>query len=96
MCVALLMGPCVLEVGCVITRSAGYLIITEPTYNSHATPIDFSHRSNQEINLNHFLKEGKILENQPIKPHVPLLMLRRAKPVPFLCCQNTPEAECFP
>jgi len=28
----------VLEVRCVITRSAGYLIITEPAYNSHATP----------------------------------------------------------
>jgi len=36
------------------------------------------------------------LGHHPIKPHVPLLMSRRAKSIPFLCCQNTPEAECFP
>lgn len=38
---------------------------------------------------------GEILENQPIKQHVPLLFLKRAKTIPFLRCQNTPEAECF-
>jgi len=41
------------------------------------------------------LKEGKIKEYHPIKPHVPLLMLRPAKSIPFLCCQSTSEAECF-
>ena len=68
------------------------LIIIEPTSNSHATPIETNLIQKQFLAL----KEGKILEYHPIKPHVPLLMLRRAKSIPFLCCQNTPEAECFP
>jgi len=52
MCVALLIGPCVLEVGCKITRSAGYKIITEPTYNSHATP--------KQLQKKIDIREGKI------------------------------------
>ena len=40
--------------------------------------------------------KGKIWVYPPIKPHVPLLMLRPAKSIPFLCCQNTSEAECLP
>jgi len=71
------------------------LIITEPTYNSHATPIEnHTYLLIRKLNLSY--EEGKIMEYHPIKPHVPLLMLRRAKSIPFLCCQNTPEAECLP
>ena len=41
------------------------------------------------------LVKVRLMGDHPIKPHVPLLMLRPAKSIPFLCCQNTPEAECF-
>jgi len=64
--------------------------ITVPAYNSHATP-NFKKLEERLYSL----KEGKILEYHPIKPHVPLLMLRPAKSIPFLCCQSTSEAECF-
>ena len=78
MCVALLMGPCVLEVGCQIARSAGYQVITEPTYNSHATPrggrVDdpATHREKVRFRAYH-----------PIKPHAPLLESKPAKSIPF-------------
>jgi len=64
-------------------------------YNSHATPIVFQENIEKKT-IEVPFQEGKILEYHPIKPHVPLLMLKRAKSFPFLCCQNTPEAECFP
>jgi len=50
----------------------------------------------QPLKMERKFKEGKILEDHPIKPHVPLPLLKRAKSIPFLCCQNTPEAECLP
>ena len=65
--------------------------IAVPAYNSHATPNFIKKLEEYEYSL----KEGKILEYHPIKSHVPLLMLRPAKSIPFLCCQSTSEAECY-